>query len=190
MAYNKDTAKDNRRKPSSRVAELKRAVRDAERENNTRNREIQDSFKLNSPLAGFDCAEKMTAPKELDSILLQDYSRAETLLTMDQWQEQKSRERIARREAAEQRTENATWARTIGAACDRLTVSVMETLSTLSPAERGVYYANINAKLTTNLIRANTETAAENFHRSRQLLGLEYDPETRHAIECRARDRN
>jgi len=147
MAYNKDTTKDNRRKPSTRMAELKRAVRDAERENNTRNREIQDSFKLNSTLAGFDCAEKMTAPKELDSILLQDYSRAETLLTMDQWQEQKSRERIARREATEQRTESAVRARTIGAACDRLTVSVVETLSTLSPAERGAYYANINAKL-------------------------------------------
>jgi len=179
-----------RRTPSTRVAELKRAVRDAERANNKRNAEIINSFKLNSPNAGNDPAERMTAPKALDTIALQDFARSNansgaiTGLTLEAWQERKSRERIERREAAEKRTDKSSLQRTVGSACDSLTVRVAREFDALNAENRAQLRARIAEKLNANVQCSEAQRAinAANFHRSRELLGLEYDIQTKRAI--------
>ena len=174
--------KETKRKRAALYStELQSKVRDNERAWREKNAGIQREFGLQRDAAHNDPAEAMQHPAELTSMATQQYVRAETTLTLDAWQELKSRERRKRAENAVKQTELRSVRTAIGAALDIQAVDIATTLDHMSPAERGTFYANLNARVQTARMVSNESQrsalaiALENRRRENALRVRAYD---------------
>ena len=174
--------KETKRKRAALYStELQRKVRDNERAWREKNAGIQREFGLQRDAAHNDPAEAMQRPAELTSMAAQQYVRAETTLTLDAWQELKSRERRKRAENTVKQTELRSVRTAIGAALDIQAVDIATTLDHMSPTERGTFYANLNAQVQTARMVSNEAQrsalalALENRRRENALRVRAYD---------------
>ena len=174
--------KETKRKRAALYStELQRKVRDNERAWREKNAGIQREFGLQRDAAHNDPAEAMQRPAELTSMAAQQYVRADTTLTLDEWQELKSRERRERAENTVKQTELRSVRTAIGAALDIQAVDIATTLDHMSPAERGTFYANLNGKIQAEKL------AAQVARRSALALVLE-NRRRENALRVRAYD--
>jgi hypothetical protein len=139
--------KTKRKRAALYSTELERIVRDNERAWREKNAKIQQEYGLQRDAAHNDPAEAMQRPMELTSMAQQQYVRAKTPLTLDEWQELKSRQRREREDNSKRSTEIHSVRIAIGAKLDAQTVEIAETLACMSPVERATFHANLNARV-------------------------------------------